>query len=297
MEAANNAFIIPSLGDIPLAKLSRRRLETWHEELAKSAPRARTRPGEKQRFRKMDGGAEATRRRRSTANRVLTILKAALNHAFQDRKVASDDAWRPVKPFREADAARVRYLSDDEARRLVNACDADFRPLVQAALLTGCRYGELVALVAADFNADSGTLHIRTSKSGKPRHVVLTDEGRRFFEAATVGKASNVLVFGREGGAAWGKSHQQRPFRIACERAKVGVLTFHELRHTYASRLAMAGAPLAVIAAQLGHSDTRMVEKHYGHLSPSYIAETVRATFGTLGVVEETALVPMRGGK
>ncbi len=47
------------------------------------------------------------------------------------------------------------------------------------------------------------------------------------------------------------------------------------LRHTYASCLAMRGVPLAVIAVQLGHADTRMVEKYYGHLAPSYIADTV----------------------
>jgi hypothetical protein len=52
----------------------------------------------------------------------------------------------------------------------------------------------------------------------------------------------------------------------------------------------MRGVPLAVIAKQLGHADTRMVEKHYGHLAPSYVAETVRAAFGTLGIVEPSSL-------
>ena len=51
-------------------------------------------------------------------------------------------------------------------------------------------------------------------------------------------------------------------------------------------RVAMRGVPLAVIAQQLGHADTRMVEKHYGHLAPSYVADTVRAAFGTLGILE-----------
>jgi hypothetical protein len=55
----------------------------------------------------------------------------------------------------------------------------------------------------------------------------------------------------------------------------------------------MRGVPLAVIAAQLGHSDTRMVEKHYGHLSPSYVAYTVRAAFGSLGLVEPTNVTPL----
>lgn len=74
----------------------------------------------------------------------------------------------------------------------------------------------------------------------------------------------------------------------------MGKLTFHELRHTYASRLVMNAVPLAVVAAQLGHSDTRMVEKHYGHMAPNYVADTVRAAFGKIGIVEETNVVSIR---
>ena len=77
----------------------------------------------------------------------------------------------------------------------------------------------------------------------------------------------------------------------------MGALTFHGLRHSYASRLVMSGAPLAVVAAQLGHSDTRMVEKHYGHLAPSYVADTVRAAFTSMGVVEESNVVPLSKAK
>ena len=70
-------------------------------------------------------------------------------------------------------------------------------------------------------------------------------------------------------------------------------VNFHGLRHTYASRLAMRGVPLAVIAAQLGHATPRMVEKHYGHLAPGYVADTVRAAFGSLGIVEPSNVVPL----
>jgi hypothetical protein len=54
------------------------------------------------------------------------------------------------------------------------------------------------------------------------------------------------------------------------------------------------GVPLGVIAAQLGHSDTRMTERHYAHLSPSYVAETVRQSFDTLGILSETTVTPIR---
>src|SRR6185437_7378540 len=109
------------------------------------------------------------------ANRVLTILKAALNHAWNAGQVATDDAWRRVKPFKGVEKARVRYLSTAECLRLVNACEAAFRNLVRAALLTGCRYSELTRLHVADFYADAGVVTVRNSKAGKPRHVILTD--------------------------------------------------------------------------------------------------------------------------
>lgn len=297
-ETAINNSILPSLGDVVVVKLTRRRIEDWHEGLANAAPRLRTKAGRDQNYRKVDeSDPETIRRRRSTANRVMTILKAALNHAHANGKVASDDAWRPVKAFREVDAARVRYLNDDEARRVVNGSAPDFRPLVQAALLTGCRYGELTALIVSDFNADSGTIHIRVSKSGKPRHVVLTDEGSKFFAASVTGKAGDALIFIKSDGTRWGDSHQQRPFKAACAVAKVGALTFHELRHSYASRLVMAGVPLAVVAAQLGHSDTRMVEKHYGHMSTSYVADTVRSAFTGMGIVADSNVIPISSNK
>jgi integrase len=154
----------------------------------------------------------------------------------------------------------------------LNACDEAFREIVEAALLTGARYGELAAMTASDFNPDSGTVHIRTSKAGKARHVVLNDEGRALFERLTTGRAGDHRIFTKADGTTWGKSHQHRPLKAACERAKIGpALDFHSLRHSWASLSIMAGAPLLVVAQNLGHADTRMVERHYGHLAQSFV--------------------------
>jgi integrase len=65
-----------------------------------------------------------------------------------------------VHPFREADSPKVRYLSDNEAVRLANACPPDLRTLVTAALLTGCRYGELAAMRTSDFDAAAGVVYV-----------------------------------------------------------------------------------------------------------------------------------------
>jgi integrase len=307
---AAEAHILPALGRLPVGRLTRDRLKAWHRALAASPARLRAKRGQV-RHRDSAGDPEALRRRRSSANRVLTVLKAALNHAREEGKVTCPaDAWTAVKAFREADQAKIRYLLDDEITRLVNACPPDGRALVTGALLTGSRYGELATVKAGDFDPQAGTVTIGPSKGGKPRHVALTDEGRMFFAQVVAGKAGTARLFERDSmvrqatreapaetaRVAWGKSDQSRFMREACVAANIALaVSFHELRHTYASRLAMRGVPMGVIAAQLGHADTRMTERHYAHLSPSYVAETVRQSFGTLGIVPpDGGVVPLR---
>ena len=157
------AFIKEPLGAVEVNKLTSDQIGAWHVALAKKPPRLRTKKGEAQKHREADKDAESIRRRRATANRTLTVLKAALNRAWRTKRklVPDDHEWRAVEPFENTDAARVRYLSIVEAKRLVNACDPDFRRLVQAALETGARYGELANLKVKDFNRDSGTLRGR----------------------------------------------------------------------------------------------------------------------------------------
>src|SRR5262249_45168052 len=154
----------------------------------------------RQNYRRAETGPDAIRKRRATANRILTVLKAALNHAWKAGHVASDDAWRRVKPFRGVETARVRYLSEAECVRLGNACDPAFRNLVRGGLLTGCRYSELTTMHVADFNADAGVVTVRESKAGKTRHVVLTEEEQRLFATLAAGKLGNDPIFTRRDG-------------------------------------------------------------------------------------------------
>ncbi|MGA2045839.1 MAG: site-specific integrase [Roseiarcus sp.] len=295
--AAARARILPALGEAEVTGLTMKQIRDWHTGLA-TTPKL-TRAPRMAKERKSTAGeaisGDATRARRATANRTLTVLKAALNHAFHEGRAPTDAAWRKVKPFREVDAPVVQFLSEDECRRIVNASEGAFRDLVRAALLSGCRYGELARMRAGDFNVEAGTITVRESKSGKPRHVALTDEGRSLFAGLTAGQASPTPIFVREDGKTWGPSHQQRPLEAACKRGKIEpAATFQILRHTYASALAMRGVPMGVIAAQLGHSDTRMTEKHYAHLSPNYVAETVRAALPALGILGDRSDSPMR---
>src|SRR5262245_2947295 len=292
-----NAFVYPKLGDLEVAALKPDYLRAWLMALAKAPARLRTARGKAQQHRH-GKGSEFLRCRQVSANRIRTILFAALNLAYRDGKVASDAAWRQVKPFRGVDAARIRYLTVAESQHLINAAPSDFRLLVQAALATGCRYGELGRLEVHDFNPDAGTLQVRASKSGKPRHIVLTEEGVAFFTRLVAGRPRGELLLRKDDGTAWGKSHQDARMREACRRAGITpAVSIHVLRHSWASLSVMAGVPLMVVARNLGHRDTRMVELHYGHLAPSYIAEAIRAGAPRFGIkVDDTVTLLGRRG-
>jgi integrase len=180
-----------------------------------------------------------------------------------------------------------------------------------AALQTGCRYAELCRLRVDDFNRDSGTIAVRKSKSGKPRHVVLSDEGCAFFSEITVGRRGDEIMLRYEirldlalekererllgegkdpakaritGDAGEWRTAAPAPWmKVACERAGIEPITFHGLRHSWASLAIMNGTPLNIVARNLGHSDTRMVEKFYGHLADSYITDAIRKGAPTFG--------------
>jgi integrase len=147
----------------------------------------------------------------------------------------------------------------------------------------------------SDYSPESGRVTVRLSKAGKPRHVALNEEGRALFTALTAGCNSGELIFLRDDGLPWGVSHQKRPLEEASARAKLNPpASFHVLRYTYGSALAMKGVPMGVIAVQLGHADTRMTERHYAHLAPSYVADTIRAALPGFGIMPPSNLVDLR---
>ena len=173
-------------------------------------------------------------------------------------------------------------------QRIINVTDGDFRVLVQAGLQTGARYMEISRLRVSDFHSDAGTVHVRKSKSGKTRHV-LTEEGQAFFAGLAAGRAPNAPLLGRE----WRPDEQCPLMKDACARGHIEGATFHTLRHTWASLSVMNGTPLMVVAKNLGHVDA-LVEQHYGHLAPSYVADAVRAGAPRFGIATDDKVVGLR---
>jgi integrase len=270
--------ILPTLGDKLVSDLRTKEINSWLMALVKAPKQNR---GKKVEVDLSD--PEALRKRKASANRILTMLKTALNHAYRNGRIGSDDAWRRVSPFKRADAPKIRFLTTTETIRLLNACLGDFQHLVRGAVLTGARYGELSSLIRGDVNLDAGLIHIRESKSGRDRHVPLSGEGVEWFKEWTRDKEGSDRVFSNSG-RIWTKSSQTRPMAEACKRANIApAISFHILRHCYASSLVNAGVSINVISELLGHADGRMAQRHYAHLAPSYVADQVKARLPALG--------------
>jgi integrase len=252
--------VLPKLGDMKVDDLSPEILRSWHRGIA----------------------TDDRRQSKASANRLLTMLKACLNRAYKDGKVASDKAWRGVHHFRGVEASRTRYLSLEEVTRFLNACLPDFRLLARGALETGARYGELRRLMVGDYNTDAGTVHVRKSKTGKERHIMMSPDGRTFFASLVTGKPKDAPMFGK----AWRMYEHTAYMKKAVAGAGIDPpITFHGLRHTWASLSVMGGMPLMVVARNLGHVNTKMVEKHYGHLAPSYVAQQIEQFAPRFGAV------------
>lgn len=301
-ESKLKTYVLPQLAEKRVAELKPSDFDAWLAWALKR--RRKARKAKKKDAAEADAApppptpdelADRQRRRKATLNRVINTLKACLNHAHAAGKVPSRDAWSRLKKFRSADSARLRWLTVDEAKRLQNACAPDLRSLVSAGLFTGCRAGELLAMRAGDFDARSQTALIADSEAGNPRRVPLTDDGVALFESLTAGKLESEPIFTRADGSAWYRMAMLRAMSDACTSARINPpATFHTLRHTFASHLVQQGVPLMFVASALGHSDTRMVEKHYGHLSQADVADMIRAKLPSFGTPPATKVSALR---
>ena len=153
---------------------------------------------------------EARRRSRDSANRVLGILKAALNLAFQDGLVADDRAWRRVGAFKGVGESRKVILAVKELQRLIDACPHGLRELVAAGAWTGARLGELTNAKVRDLDHEARTLRV-AGKTGS-REIHLCDDALALCRRLASGKRPEAELFSTSGGGPWTESLHKRPF-------------------------------------------------------------------------------------
>jgi integrase len=263
-----DAWLIPELGGRKLRTITLRDCEQLHAKVRSAVAESE----------RAKGG-------RATANMALGLLKQILSYAEAHRYVAASPA-RHAKtqpaPFEER-RQRIdgNVLGADELRRLFDAADASWRPLIMTAALTGLRRGELLGLQWGDVDWASGRVHVRRQMTGGklsapktpaalrrvPLPAELVSELRPWRLRCPKGELDLVFPDG-EGGPLHHSSVDKCGLGPALRRAGLRRVTLHSLRHGYASALIGSGASVKVVQRLMGHSNVQMTLQTYAHMMP-----------------------------
>jgi integrase len=205
----------------------------------------------------------------ATCNRYLASLKAAYSLAMKNEKVERN----PVKDVRlqKENNKRVRWLTIEEEARLFVALPIQWHPLVLVALHTGLRRGELLGLRWEDVNFQQRFITARKTKAGDTRQVPMNDVALEAL-IKIPRRLDNEYVF--PGIKSFHLINLPRGWKRYVKNAQLEDFRWHDLRHTFASRLVMAGVDLYTVKKLLGHHDLTMTER-YAHLAPHYLKRAV----------------------
>ena len=208
----------------------------------------------------------------ATVNRYLGVLKSLFTKAIEWGKAESNPV-KKVRLFKENNA-RVRYLTEEEETALMGEMPEEYRSIIIVALHTGMRRGELFGLRWQDVNFATGVITIPRAKHGEVRHIPMNDMARETLRSLPSRLRSEYVFASKVGTALNPQNFVNRVFGPAMNRAKVEDFRFHDLRHTFASRLVMAGVDLVTVKELMGHKDIRMTLR-YSHLSPEHLKGAV----------------------
>lgn len=252
---------LAKFGKLNLADIAPMQIEKWKRE-RRDTPAKRGR------------GANAPIGTRSpgTVNHELASLASVFSLAVTQELLASNPV-RKVKKLPH-NSERSRVCSAEEEQLLRTWLPPTIVPFFVVAINTGMRCGEMVALNWGDVDFERGTIHIRTSKTDKPRTIPMNKAVREELVRLYDARKNDQAVFCNQRG-----TRHKRPnvtFYCYCKKLGIEDLHWHDLRHTAASRLADAGASPFVIAEILGHADLRQT-KRYTHATSDAKRRAVEA--------------------
>jgi len=212
---------------------------------------------------------------KATTNRQRACLSKIFNCAIDWDYYGGENPVRRVKPFKES-AGRVRFLSAEEAAKLIEKATAYLRPIVICALHTGGRLGEILSLRWEDVDLDRGVLYFdqTNTKSGKQREIPIDGELRAALEEQRkrrfMGGDAREYVFTWRGNRIVGRGGVRTAFERARDLAGLGEdVTLHTCRHTFASWFMINGGDLYRLQKYLGHSTITLTQR-YAHLSEDF---------------------------
>ncbi len=236
-------------------------------------------------------------------NRYQAWLRHVLNVAIRDGKLTTNPTAK-VKMLRES-KGRTRFLSPEEEGKLIESLGPVYGPYARFAILTGLRQLEQFRLEWSHVDLERGLLTLPVTKAGDCQYLPLNEEAKAILRSLDSWQRSRwVFPCRTQANPKKPATHLDpcnfmRLYRAAVLDAGIEWVSWHDLRHTFASRLAMQGVPLTTIAALLRHSTTSLV-KRYAHLSPAYLQGAIEevSRFGKVepGDEKQGSEVPVLNG-
>ncbi len=205
----------------------------------------------------------------ATVNRLTATLKHMFTKA-SDWEMVEEEVLKKIRKVKQLPegGGRLRFLSVDEARELVQACDPHLRPIVVMALNIGMRKNEILSL-RWDEHVDlrHGFILLDKTKGGGRRELPINETLRMVLKAQIRRVDVSYVFYNPKTGKRYGDV--KKSFYSACKRAGIKDFRFHDLRHTFASHLIMAGVDITTVKELMGHKTLTMTLR-YAHLAPSH---------------------------
>jgi len=191
----------------------------------------------------------------ATVNRELACLKYMISLAVE-WDLISKNPVKGIKMLKE-DEREPFILDSEQEKRLLECCTDHIRPIVQVALNTGMRLNEILQLRWKDVDFDNVAITIRekVAKSGKSRTIPINNTLKLVLRSLP---RTGAYVFG--GDKPYGSV--QTSFKLAIKKAGLDGLWFHDLRHTFATRLAANGVDIITIQNLLGHHSVVLTQRY-----------------------------------
>ncbi|MEO5359189.1 MAG: site-specific integrase [Nitrospirota bacterium] len=217
----------------------------------------------------------------STNNKALNVLKHMFTKAAEWDMVETDISKRihKVKLLRDT-SRRLRYLSQEECQELLNNCDSHLYPIVITALNSGMRRGEILSLRWENIDLKHGFILLDITKNGERREIPINNTLRETLQGIER-RLDIPFVFYSQN---TGKPYQsvKKSFNTACRKSGIKDFHFHDLRHTFASHLVMAGVDITTVKELLGHKTLTMTLR-YSHLAPAHKVKAVDILDNAIG--------------
>lgn len=217
---------------------------------------------------------------RASVNKNVACLRAMLNKAIEWGLWAGKNPAAGIK-FYKLDNRRLRFLEKEEIPRLLNSCSGHTKDIIEFAINTGMRKGEIFNLKWHDLDYAGGMIHVLITKNGEKREIPMNEAIRNILFRVKKNPGS-PFVFASHTGTAF--VDVKKSFYNALAKAGIKDFRFHDLRHTFASHLVMNGVDLLTVKELLGHKKIEMTLR-YSHLSCDHKRRAVKALDGINGTI------------